>query len=149
MLFNLGLAAPLLGAFKPSIILFRIIAPHHMVRILDARPHHRHGPSTTTHRHTTPTCPALTVWSIITGRCAHQYKLVHLHLGRNKSARTRHEFGVLHQSLTQRITRYFNLQRILAVATKTKYRHCNLGRGYHDCSTRYITHCLYRPSRIL
>ena len=77
------------------------------------------------------------------------YQLVHLHLGRNKSARTRHEFGVLHQSLTQRIARYFNLQRILAVATKTKYRHCNLGRGYHDCSTRYITHCLYRPSRIL
>ena len=32
------------------------------------------GPSTTTHRHTTPTCPSLTVWSIITGRCAHQYK---------------------------------------------------------------------------
>ena len=51
--------------------------------------------------------------------------------------------------LTQRIARYFNLQRILAVATKTKYRHCNLGRGYHDCSTRYIAHCLYRPSRIL
>jgi len=81
VLFNLGFAAPLLGAFKPSIILFRIIASHHMVRILDARPHHRHGPSTTTHRHTTPTCPSLTVWSIITGRCAHQYKLVHLHLG--------------------------------------------------------------------
>lgn len=109
VLFNLGFAAPLLGAFKPSIILFRIIAPHHLVRILDARPHHRHGPSTTTHRHTTPTYPSLTVWSIITGRCAHQYKLVHLHLGRYKPTRTRHEPWLLYQSIAQRIVGHPNL----------------------------------------
>lgn len=52
MLFNLGFAAPLLGAFKPNIILFRIIAPHHLVRILDVLPRHRYRAPTTAYGHT-------------------------------------------------------------------------------------------------
>ncbi len=82
MLFNLGFAAPLLGAFKPSIILFRIIAPHHLVRILDVLPRHRHRAPTTTHGHTTFTHPSYAIRPTITGCYTYQHQLVHLHLGR-------------------------------------------------------------------
>ena len=109
MLFNLGLAAPLLGTFKPSIILFRIIASHHLVRILDVLPRHRHRAPTTAYGHTTPTLPSHTVWSIITGCYTYQHQLVHLHLGRYEPTRTRHEPWLLHQSIAQRIARYPNL----------------------------------------
>ena len=45
--------------FKPSIILFRIIAPHHLVRILDVLPRHRYRAPTTAYGHTTFYVPIL------------------------------------------------------------------------------------------
>ena len=109
MLFNLGFTAPLLGAFKPSIILFRTIAPHHLVRILDVLSRHRHGAPTTAYGHTTFTHPPYAIKSTITGCYTYQHQLVHLHLGRYEPTRTRHEPWLLHQSIAQCIAGYPNL----------------------------------------